>query len=142
MSEHGIFIGFRRRSWRSATEVGILEFAIASGGDAANVSLSQACARVCTEGADVVSHVLRPPVGHVSEHPSVISPNTCRPSLRTGSAGPAGLILHRTALDLEQALEAGGRHRRLHLLLDIAFANEWIDAALRQAFVGLPHRLH
>ena len=52
-----------------------------------------------------------------------------------------GLILHRAALDLEQLVEAGGRHRRLHFLLDVALADEGIDPALCQAFVGLPHRL-
>src|SRR5262245_951759 len=51
------------------------------------------------------------------------------------------LFLHRPPLDLQQALEAGGRHRRLHLLLDIALADERIDLALRQAFVGLAHCL-
>src|SRR5262249_25741524 len=49
------------------------------------------------------------------------------------------LILHRAALDLQQVVEPRGRHRRLHFLLDVALADEGIDPALREAFVGLAH---
>src|SRR5262249_10268073 len=68
------------------------------------------------------------------------------PGMTAESAGAfarvSTLILHRAPLDLEQAVEAGGRHRRLHLHLDVALAEEGIDPALRQALIGLPHRLH
>src|SRR5882757_4684415 len=66
-----------------------------------------------------------------------------RPSSSPAESKPtmSSLVLHGPSLDLQQPVEAGGRHGRLHFLLDIPFADEGIDLALRQAFVGLPHRL-
>jgi hypothetical protein len=55
------------------------------------------------------------------------------------ACGDSSLVFHRATFDVQETVEAGGRHCRLHHLLNIALADEWINPALRQAFVGLAH---
>ena len=57
------------------------------------------------------------------------------------SVRSAQLALHRPPLDVEEAREVAGLLRRLHFPLGAAAAEEGVEPALCEAFVGLLDRL-